>query len=162
MTTATISIKQQANRFVKVLGIMAVVAVVAAFAAMAFPGGAFASSAPRVTASASTVYGKGQVTVINAVTGHPISGAVVEFQDGMGKSVATAVTAENGQVGVALPQALYQLKVVAQGFQPANSAIKIAYKTLSTQEVVLLPDVQPDPAWDPTPTPTPIPTPVNH
>ena len=117
------TIKQQFNRFVKVLGI---VAVVAAFAALAFPTAGFAAP---VTDNNGGLPGKLVVSVYDGEKGSAVSGAVVYIYGSSSMPIAKGETTLTGQATFSLAPGSYTIKVAANGYNTASGVARVGAGT---------------------------------
>jgi len=89
------------------------------------------------------------VTVLDATTGLPVIGAVVQFENGT--MVYTGVTDSNGIATIMLPFGGYTLRVSASGYYPFSQIVFVP-RTDFWAEVRLTPvDTPPEPPEPPTP-----------
>lgn len=87
---------------------------------------------------------KGHVigTVLDAVTGLPIPGAVIWFKMGA-KAIAKAKSAKNGRYYAALPPGNFILKAQQQGYYPAYRSFKMVGTGVHRRDLVLSPKMRP-------------------
>ena len=89
------------------------------------------------------------VTVLNSVTGAPVQGATVQFENGT--MVYTGTTDASGVARINLPFGGYTLRVSASGFYPFSQTVFVPATGFSTTVRLTPTSVEPRPPKPPTP-----------